>query len=55
MPPLSSEALTNLIRGVLGVAPAWVRTELSSKDANARARAEEVMAALIVAAIEKRA
>ena len=48
-----SDDLIMLVRTVLGNTPAWVRTDLSAKDTYARARAEEVLAAMIAAAIRK--
>ena len=50
-----TDDLTTLVRDVLANAPVWARTELSSKDTNARERAEEVLAAMIVADILKQA
>jgi hypothetical protein len=45
--------LAEVVRRTLASMPAWIRTDLCSKDVAARARAEEVLATLIKAAIEK--
>lgn len=43
--------LTEVVTQTLASAPQWIRTELLSKDPILRARAEESLAAMIVAAI----
>lgn len=42
-----------VVRELLARAPEWVRVDLASKDAMARARAEETLAAMIEAALIK--
>jgi hypothetical protein len=42
-----------VVRELLARAPEWVRVDLASKDAMARARAEETLAAMIEAALNK--
>ena len=42
-----------LILKVVSQAPAWIRTDLSSKDAALRQRAEEALAAMIAAALDQ--
>lgn len=37
---------------MLAKTPEWLRTDLASKDASARTRAEETLAAMIVSALE---
>lgn len=44
------EELASIVSGVVTRLPQWVRTDLASKDSSARARAEETLAAMIVAA-----
>ncbi|WP_375429424.1 hypothetical protein [uncultured Sphingomonas sp.] len=44
------EELAGIVAGVAARLPEWVRTDLASKDASARERAEETLAAMIVAA-----
>jgi hypothetical protein len=44
------EELAGIVSGVVARLPEWVRTDLASKDASARERAEETLAAMIVAA-----
>ena len=46
-----SNGLVELVAGVLGRAPEWVRGDLSSKDVSVRRRAEETLAAMISAAL----
>jgi hypothetical protein len=41
------------VRELLARAPEWIRTDLASKDAMARSRAEETLAAMIEAALNK--
>ncbi|EGD60852.1 hypothetical protein Y88_1647 [Novosphingobium nitrogenifigens DSM 19370] len=41
------------ILGVIERAPQWLRSDLAAKDASARARAEEALAAMLVDAIEE--
>ena len=48
---LDQETLTQLAGEVLHRAPAWVRADLSSSDATLRTRAEDVLAAMIGAAL----
>lgn len=43
--------LASLIAGVLGRAPEWVRRDLAAKEAGARRRAEDVLAAMISSVI----
>jgi hypothetical protein len=50
---LPSDHLVELLRQTLTTVPAWVRTEFAAKDPVARARAEEVIAAMIEAAIKR--
>jgi hypothetical protein len=40
------------ILGVIERAPQWLRNDLAAKDASARARAEESLAAMLVDAID---
>lgn len=42
-----------VMRELLARAPEWIRTDLASKDAMARSRAEETLAAMIEAALNK--
>jgi hypothetical protein len=42
-----------VVRELLARAPEWVRIDLASKDATTRARAEETLAAMIEAALNK--
>lgn len=51
MSPLVDVA--EVVRELLARAPEWVRVDLASKDAMARARAEETLAAMIEAALMK--
>jgi len=44
---------TQVIAHVVSQAPQWVRTDLASKDAALRARAEDALTAMIAAAISK--
>lgn len=44
------EDLAGIVAGVVARLPEWVRSDLASKDASARERAEETLAAMIVAA-----
>ena len=44
------EELAGIVAGVVARLPEWVRTDLASKDASVRQRAEETLAAMIVAA-----
>jgi hypothetical protein len=46
-----SDHLVELLRQTLATIPDWVRTEFAAKNPVARARAEEVLAAMIEAAI----
>jgi hypothetical protein len=48
-----SRDLAEVVRRILASMPAWIRADLSSKDASVRARAEEVLAKLIEVAIDK--
>ena len=50
--PNVSNDLVELVSGVLGRAPEWVRGDLASKDDGIRRRAEETLAAMITAALE---
>jgi hypothetical protein len=43
--------LTAIITSVLNQAPEWIRSDLTSKDASLRERAEEALAAMIAAAV----
>lgn len=43
------EQLAGIVAGVVARLPEWVRINLASKDASARERAEETLAAMIVA------
>jgi hypothetical protein len=45
--------VAEVVRELLARAPEWVRVDLASKDAMARARAEETLAAIIEAALIK--
>jgi hypothetical protein len=45
--------LSHLVRRTLAAMPAWVRTDLTAKDHTTRTRAEEVLAAMIEAAIKQ--
>ncbi len=47
---MALEELAGIISGVVARLPEWVRTDLAAKDASARERAEETLAAMIVAA-----
>ncbi len=49
--PMDPADLTRIVNEVLAHAPRWVRSDLSSKDALLRARAEETLAAMICAAL----
>ncbi|UZK70345.1 hypothetical protein OKW76_04675 [Sphingomonas sp. S1-29] len=40
------------VTAMLAKAPEWVRTDLASKDASVRTRAEETLAAMIASALE---
>lgn len=42
-----------VLRDLLARAPEWIRTDLASKDAITRSRAEETLAAMIEAALNK--
>lgn len=48
------EELTEIVLTVLQRAPEWIRHDLGAKDASLRARAEEVLAAMVDAAIRER-
>ena len=48
-----SDHLVELLRQTLATIPAWVRTEFAAQDPVVRARAEEVLAAMIEAGIRK--
>lgn len=50
-----TQELTDTILRVVERAPQWVRRDLESKDAAARIRAEEALAAMIADALEKQA
>ena len=41
-----------IVTGILAKTPAWLRHDLASADKSARSRAEETLAAMIVAALE---
>ena len=45
--------LTDIILRVVERAPSWVRRDLSAKDASARVRAEEALAAMIADALSQ--
>lgn len=47
--------LTDIIHQALERAPQWVRHDLNAKDPKDRARAEEVLAAMIAAALDSQA
>lgn len=49
---MSDPSLASIVLAVLQRAPAWVRVDLTSTDATLRTRAEEVLATMIVSAIE---
>lgn len=49
--PRTPEDLAGIVSGVVTRLPQWVRTDLASKDASARARAEETLAAMVIAAV----
>jgi hypothetical protein len=44
---------SSLILKVVSQAPAWIRTDLSSKDPALRERAEEALAAMVAAALDQ--
>jgi hypothetical protein len=46
-----NDDLSAIITSVLNTAPQWIRSDLASKDAALRQRAEEALAAMIAAAI----
>lgn len=46
-----NQDVTAVVTAVLERAPEWVRTDLAAKDAAARARAEETLAAMVAAAL----
>jgi hypothetical protein len=48
-----SDHLAVLVRQTLATVPVWVRTEFAAKDPAVRARAEEVLTAMIEAGIKK--
>lgn len=48
---MTADHLTTTVLDVLQRAPAWVRADLASNDSALRARAEEVLAALIATAL----
>jgi hypothetical protein len=48
---MQTNDLTLKINTVITRLPEWVRTDLTAKDIQARSRAEETLAAMIVAAI----
>lgn len=50
---VDSEKLLSVITGVLERAPQWVRDDLAVKDPGRRSRAEESLAAMIVAALRE--
>lgn len=47
---MKPEDLVGVVSGVVARLPEWVRSDLASKDLSARERAEETLAAMIVAA-----
>lgn len=47
---MSSE-LNSVIHAVIAKAPAWIRHDLTSKDASTRERAEDALSAMIASAI----
>ncbi len=49
----ASMDVAKIVQGLLARAPEWIRVDLSSKDSGARSRAEETLAAMIAAAINK--
>jgi hypothetical protein len=50
---MTSDHIASKITRVVEHAPEWLRLDLASKDANARARAEETLAAMIMAALKE--
>jgi len=48
-----STGIAAVMRDLLARAPEWIRADLASKDATARSRAEETLAAMIEAALVK--
>lgn len=49
-PLVPYEDLASVVSGVAARLPEWLRADLASKDVGARQRAEETLAAMIVAA-----
>lgn len=49
--PFMGSDICATVSAVLAKTPEWVRTELSSKDATVRVRAEEALAAMIADAL----
>ena len=47
---MKPEQVAGIVSGVVARLPEWVRTDLASKDVSVRQRAEESLAAMIVAA-----
>ena len=47
---MKPEELANIVSAVVARLPEWIRSDLASKDASARERAEETLAAMVVAA-----
>jgi hypothetical protein len=43
--------LTNVVSAVLRQLPQWIRTDLASKDAALRERAEDALAAIVASAV----
>lgn len=50
---MTNEELTAILQQVLAHAPAWLRHDLASTDAAARARAEDTLAAQIAAVLSE--
>jgi hypothetical protein len=48
------EELMKIVLTVLQRSPEWIRHDLGAKDSSLRARAEEVLAAMVEAAIRER-
>ncbi|PZU57190.1 MAG: hypothetical protein DI547_14265 [Sphingobium sp.] len=48
---MTQEELTDLVAAAVGRTPQWVRHDLSATDASLRERAEETLAAMIVASL----
>lgn len=48
---MNQAAMKSIVADLLSRTPEWIRHDLDTKDATARLRAEETLAAMIVAAV----